>query len=200
MDTIPSEVDDAFEILIEEIEEVVNKYFEALKIAGTEKNIHEAKIILERAEKLTDYRQKVSAIRREWRALENIPVEPPLGQTKKGESESRSKTFTGKLKKGQRTPEEKFYVPILESLTELNGSAPVTQVLDRVYNKMKSVLKEADLQPLKSTNMHRWRNTAMWARNNLKEEKLMKSDSAHGIWEITPAGQSRVKTHAQSKK
>jgi len=116
MDTIPSEVDDAFEILIEEIEEVVNKYFEALAAAGTEKNIHEAKIILERAEKLTEYRQKVSAIRREWRALENVPVEPPLAQTKKGEPEQIQDVHR-KTEEGAAHSRRKVYVPILESLT-----------------------------------------------------------------------------------
>lgn len=187
MESIPSEVDEAFEILLEEIEEVVNKHFDALASAGSERNIAEAKQILERAEKLSDYRQKVSAIRKEWRALQIVSVEPPTAP-KPTQPQPQQPTPSGRLARGQRTPEEAFYLAILDSLTEVGGSAPIAEVLERVHGKMKNRLKEPDLQLLKSTNMPRWRNTAMWARNNLKEEKLMKSDSPFGIWEITQAG------------
>jgi hypothetical protein len=198
MEPIPSEVDEAFEILLEEIEEVVNKHFDALASAGSERNITDAKQILERAEKLSDYRQKVSAIRKEWRTLQIVSVEPPA-TPKHPQPKPQQPTPSGRLARGQRTPEEAFYLAILDSLVELGGSGPIASVIDRVHEKMKSRLKEPDLQVLKSTNMPRWRNTAMWARNNLKEEKLMKSDSPFGIWAITEAGKAWAKLEHDKK-
>jgi len=196
MESIPSEVDEAFEILLEEIEEVVQKHFDAFISAGSERNIKEAKEILDRAEKLSDYRQKVAAIRKEWRALQVVRVEPPAAPRNSQPGPS-STSPSGRLKRGQRTPEEAFYLAVLESLVELGGSAPVAAVLDRVHGKMEHRLKEPDLQLLQKQNMPRWRNTAMWARNNLKEEKLMKSDSPFGIWEITEAGKAWAKMERQ---
>lgn len=200
MESIPSDVEDAFEILLEEIEEVVNKHFDALASAGSERNIQEAKQILERAEKLTDYRQKVAAIRKEWRTLEAVSVEPPITTKKQETQPIQASTASGRLPRGQRTPEEAFYLAILDSLVELHDTAPIAEVLEKVYEKMKGRLKDADLQTLKSTNMPRWRNTAMWARNNLKEEKLMKADSPHGIWEITGAGKAWAKVEHQRQR
>jgi hypothetical protein len=87
------------------------------------------------------------------------------------------------------TPEDAFRRPVLEALVELSGSAPVGKVLDRVEQKMKGVLNEYDRKPLPSDPRSiRWRNTAKWCRSTLAREGLMKSDSPHGIWEISEQG------------
>jgi hypothetical protein len=41
-------------------------------------------------------------------------------------------------------------------------------------------------------DMPRWRNSAQWARNTMRQEGLLKEDSPHGTWEITDAGRARL--------
>jgi len=86
------------------------------------------------------------------------------------------------------THEEDIYLPILESLLDFGGSAPMTQVLDRVYEKMKDKLSKADLEILPSGGDVRWRNRAQWARLKMVREGLLSKDSPRGIWEITKLG------------
>lgn len=45
----------------------------------------------------------------------------------------------GKLRKGQRTPESAYYVPLLPMLDQMGGSGKVAEVLERVGKVMKPV-------------------------------------------------------------
>lgn len=64
---------------------------------------------------------------------------------------------------------------------------------EKVTIAMKFILKDVDHEPLASdSDMPRWRNSAQWARNTMRHEGLIKDDSPHGTWEITPAGKERV--------
>jgi hypothetical protein len=68
------------------------------------------------------------------------------------------------------------------------------QILDRVGQVMRSVLRDVDYQPLASDpELPRWRNSAQWARNSMVQEGLLKNDSPRGIWEISDAGQRSVR-------
>ncbi len=67
-------------------------------------------------------------------------------------------------------------------------------MLEVVVQKMKPVLIEVDYQKLPSGVDIRWRNTAMWERYNLVKEGLLKSDSSHGIWELSDKGVQEVAT------
>ena len=63
------------------------------------------------------------------------------------------------------------------------------QVLEGVRYRMQGVLRDVDFQPLASDpDLPRWRNTAQWARNSLVKQRLMRSDSQRGTWEISDAG------------
>ncbi len=65
-----------------------------------------------------------------------------------------------RAKKGQKTPEVKYKIPILQSIVELGGKAKVKDVLDKVFQKMKNQFTESDLKPLPSnSNSIRWKNT-----------------------------------------
>jgi restriction system protein len=44
----------------------------------------------------------------------------------------------------------------------------------------------------------RWRNTAQWARNSLREEGLIRDDSPRGIWEITDKGRQWLKAEERA--
>jgi len=60
---------------------------------------------------------------------------------------------------------------------------------------MAGTLNEFDLSPLKSGEL-RWRNTAQWARQKMKDKGLLAGDSPRGIWEITARGRAYLREHA----
>ena len=101
-----------------------------------------------------------------------------------------SKRFFGRSGKGEITPHQEFYRPILESLVELGGSAKAQTVIDRVGEKMKAILKPKDYEHHKaSVRQIRWRNTAMWARNAMvNKDGRMKKGTRFGYWEISDKG------------
>ena len=133
------------------------------------------------------FRDAIAALRKEWDAISGAPAV----EDEEAQAERRN---LGRLRKGLRTPEAAYYLPILKALVELGGSAKMQAVLDKVYQAMKPVLKDVDHEPLASDpDMPRWRNSAQWARNTMRQEGLLKDDSPHGIWEITEAGRARIK-------
>jgi len=94
-----------------------------------------------------------------------------------------------RLKKGLRTPEKQFVMPILESIIELGGKAKVKDVLELVYYKMEGILSSYDYEPLPSNpKQQRWENTALWARNTMVNKGLLAKNTPKGIWEITDKG------------
>ncbi|MGC8822956.1 MAG: winged helix-turn-helix domain-containing protein, partial [Desulfurella sp.] len=67
--------------------------------------------------------------------------------------------------------------------------AKMKDILRLVHEKMKSILREYDYEPLPSNpKQERWKNTAQWARNTMVNEGLLVSNSPRGIWEITEEG------------
>jgi hypothetical protein len=76
-------------------------------------------------------------------------------------------------------------------LVDLGGRSELNAVLERVHALMQARLNEHDLAPLASDGLTpRWRNTAQWARNSLREEGLLRDDSPHGLWEISEKGRA----------
>ncbi len=142
-----------------------------------------AKEAIERAERLTDFRAKADALRREW---ENLFAPEEDEEDMEAQAARRN---LGRLRRGQRTREEAYYRPILEALMALGGSAPMNQVLDRVLQTMRSTLKHVDFEPLASEpDMPRWKNTAQWARNAMDRKGLLRNDGPRGVWAISEAG------------
>lgn len=177
MDT--NEVGVAFEILLEEIEQVIDIAEKESKELLEHHKYDEARALIEWQIRVTEFRKKVRQLQAEWNRLPG--------------SEHRSKEIrreqSRRLPKGLRTPEDAFRRPILEALVELGGRASMRDVLERVEEKMKGVLNEYDYEPLPSDPKSvRWRNTAQWCRNTLVTEGLMVSDSPRGIWEISDEG------------
>lgn len=71
----------------------------------------------------------------------------------------------------------------------MGGSGKVSDVLDRVGEIMKPILKDVDYEPLSSSpDNPRWRNAAQWARQAMIYDGLLKNDSPRGIWEISDKG------------
>lgn len=177
-----NEVNEAFEILLEEIEAVSNTLSDIGASSFKSGDYDKARLAIEQATRLQEFREKVKSLQNEWKSL----FKESLRRRKK-------KKRTSKLKRGLRTSEDTFRMPILQSLIELGGSAPVSDILNLVEKKLKGTLTKHDYQPLPSDPKSiRWRNTAMWCRKTLVNEGLLKSDAPFGIWEITDKGKKLV--------
>ncbi|MGC8754816.1 MAG: winged helix-turn-helix domain-containing protein [Thermosulfidibacteraceae bacterium] len=181
-----NEVNTAFEILLEEIEEVFNIISKEGEKAFKTQDFDRAKELTEYGNRLKSFRERVKSLQKEWQSLfsEKISTKVPKRRVK------------GRLKKGLRTSEDKFVIPILESLIELGGKAEMKQVLKLVHAKMENILNKYDYEPLPSIpKQTRWENTARWARNTMVNEGLLVSDSPQGIWEITEKGRKFYETN-----
>jgi hypothetical protein len=94
-----------------------------------------------------------------------------------------------RLRRGERTPEEAYYSPVLAAVAELGGRGRVDQILDLVGKAMAASFRPPDYEEL-STGTPRWRNSAQWARNTMCRMKpaLLNPGAPRGWWEITEAG------------
>ncbi|GMV97355.1 MAG: hypothetical protein HRF43_01250 [Phycisphaerae bacterium] len=184
----PSDVSSAFEILLEEVEAEIDFVNGVGAKAFEGRDYDRAKEALERSGTLTAFRDKVAGLRREWEELAAV------AEREEDEETRAQRRNLGKLRKGVRTPESAYYRPILQALEQMGGRGRVADVLERVGQIMKPVLKKVDYDPLASSpDNPRWRNAAQWARNNMIRDGLLKSDSPRGTWEITDRGRTMLK-------
>ncbi len=185
-------INTAFEILLEEIEIFIDNLNNEGAAMLREGKYAAASRIIEAGTRLTEFREKVKALQKELASDVATSLRPEVKAYQAGK---------GRLARGLRTPEPDFRRPILETLVELGGKASPSEVLDRVGEKMKDVLKEYDYEPLPSDPKSvRWRNTAQWCRNTLVREGLMKSDSPHGVWEISDLGREELRKQVPPQK
>ena len=183
----PSNVSSGFEMLLEEVEAEIDFFTRMGSRAFESRDFRKVDEARTQAENVTVFRDKVAALRKEWDTISGSEAE----EDEETKAERRN---LGRLRKGLRTPEAAYYLPILKALIELGGSAKIQAVLDKVHKAMKPILKDVDHEPLASdSDMPRWRNSAQWARNTMRQEGLLKDDSPHGTWEITDAGKDRLK-------
>ena len=188
----PTNVEAAFEMLLEEIEAEIDFVNGVGAKAFEKRDYDRAKEALEHAGKLTGFRDKTAALKRQWDGFVVIDVDEEDRKTAQKQRQN-----LGRLKRGMRTREEAYYLPILQVLEQMGGSGKVADVLDRVGKKMKGVLKKADYEPLASSPDNlRWRNAAQWARNSMVNEGLLKKDSPRGIWEISDKGKDHLRQNA----
>lgn len=184
----PTTVIAAFEQVLEEVEdeiEHVNQQGGQAFAVGKYDDVDAAR---QQVDRLTAYRRRIAALRDEWEAL--------FAAYRSGEEEESAggRRDLGRLKRGVRTPEDAYRLPILRALVALGGSGRVPEVLARVEAEMKGQLSAADLEPLPSNpNSTRWYNAAQWCRNSMVHEGLLADDSPRGTWEITEAGRSHLR-------
>ncbi|MDZ4817781.1 MAG: winged helix-turn-helix domain-containing protein [Planctomycetota bacterium] len=184
----PSNVTSAFEMLLEEVEAEIDFVNGVGSKAFESRDYDKAKEALERTGAMTAFRDKVAALRKNWEQL------AATAEREEDEQTREDRRNLGKLRKGVRTPTEAYYMPLLQVLEKIGGRGKVAEVLDRVGAVMKRVLKDVDYQPLASNPDNlRWRNAAQWARNNMVNEGLLKSDSPRGFWEISERGLAMLK-------
>jgi hypothetical protein len=172
-----------FEGLLDEIEEIISELNKQGAQLFGERKYHEARSLLEKVESITILQNKIRVIAQDWRDLKIPEVKPSQEKIKAAKRRS-----TKRLKQGLRTQEEDFKIPLLKTLVDMGGKGRVAVVLDNMEALVTPMLTEYDLEPLKSKNTIRWRNTVMWARNEMVKEGLLSSKSAYGVWEITNEG------------
>jgi len=154
-----NEVNEAFEILLEEIEAVANALNETGAEAFQAGDYAKARNAIEEATRLAEFREKIKGLQKEWTALSSAGSR--VGRPRRRGPRAR-------LPRGLRTPEDAFRRPILEALLELGGRAAIGDVLDAVGRRMRGKLTKYDFQSLPSDPRSiRWRNTAQWCRNSL---------------------------------
>lgn len=180
----PTNVMAAFEILLEEIEAEIELTNQAGARAFENGDYARASRTLDQARELTQYRDQVVELRKQWSRL--VPETDGDGDDVEAKEQRRN---LGRLPRGMRTPEEAFFLPILRVLAAHGGSARASDVLDSVGEMMADALRDIDYEPLLSDpRLPRWRNTAQWARNTLVRDGYLKDDSPRGVWELSEKG------------
>ena len=166
--------EEAFDILADELGEQLSAVRGMVARAAQDADYDGAGEALRRAKALDALIEELADLRRRALALVTQEV-----------SDARPR-----LQRGLKTPQEVYHRPILQALVDLGGNAAIGDVLDRVYEQMKGQLNEHDLSCLASGDTPRWRNTAQWARNTMREEGLIVAGSPHGVWEISEQGRA----------
>lgn len=87
----------------------------------------------------------------------------------------------GKRRSRYPTPLASFRQPIVDVLKKLGGRGRTKDVLSRVESQVN--LNQADLKR-RSNGQLVWHNNARWARQKLKEDGVLKSNSQRGWWEL----------------
>ncbi len=129
------------------------------------------------AQELADLKKELAGVEKRYNRL--IEADEPDESVAEGK----------RIRRGLKTPQEAYQAPILQALVDLGGRSELNPVLDRVYEMMKGRFNEYDLAPLASDGITpRWRNTAQWARNSLREEGLIRDDTPRSVWEISEKG------------
>jgi hypothetical protein len=93
---------------------------------------------------------------------------------------------------GSILPEREYWLPILEVIQQVGGSAAASDVIEALEGRMKGMLKPRDYETL-SMGEVRWRNRARFARLRMTERGLLSGTSHRGVWEITDAGRRYLK-------
>jgi len=176
----------ALEIVMEEIETRISLLDKNNSRAWYERDFKKAGELLKMAEDVTAFREEVHQLQKKWEKSfphqQNDISEDAMSQ-KKGVQKN------GKIRRGMRTREIEFRIPILGVLIDQGGGASMKTVLAQLENRMKGVLKSIDYEGLPSDpDTIRWKNTAQWSRQAMVDEGLLRNDSPRGIWEISDIG------------
>lgn len=148
-----------------------------------------AQSVIDFAKRLTAFRSKVDALGKEWKGLEDLrdKATPAVQQIV-------SKRFFGRRKSGEITSQEDYCVHILRVLMELGGTGKTKDVIVKVGEKMKGILKPKDYEKTTTRVKElRWENNTRWARQRMVDDGRMEDDSKTGIWEISDKGRAWLK-------
>lgn len=117
---------------------------------------------------------------------------PPTASAPKKRKRSSQAKRPERAARGTLLPQAEYELPLLESLVELGGSGPASEVIELVGAKLDGQLAAADRSTLASGDA-RWRNRVQFVRIGLVKEGLISRESPRGIWEITGSGRERLR-------
>ena len=110
----------------------------------------------------------------------------PRTKAVKGSSVTALKVVTRdrkRARKGEKTPIEQFYTPLVRVLKDAGGKLPANEAIERVGQLMAEHLNDVDRSRLPSGEV-RWRNTVRWASQRLQQEGKLDKKSTWGIWKL----------------
>ena len=90
----------------------------------------------------------------------------------------------------------KWFGPLLDALRELGGSAKPREASDKIAENLQ--LHDDKLDELLDSGQSRFYNQVAWARQYLAWEGLLDT-SQHGIWTLSPKGETTSLTDEQSR-
>ena len=96
-----------------------------------------------------------------------------------------------------KTPQAEFRRPILDVLEELGGRGRAKDVKALVGERVR--LRSGDLAQYEGGQVV-WENSVAWARQKLKDEGVLKSDSPRGWWELATTRGYRAKGQRRRKR
>ena len=82
------------------------------------------------------------------------------------------------------TNQEVFRPEIIDALRILGGAGTNKEVIDIIEERMKNKLLPGDYEKRARGTMV-WKNNVHWARNSLREEGILRSNSPRGKWELS---------------
>ncbi|MFN3870348.1 MAG: winged helix-turn-helix domain-containing protein [Aquificaceae bacterium] len=182
-------VSEAFKLLLEEIQEVIQALRQKAESALGVPDYPQARVYIGKAEGVEKFKEKVIALQREW---ENSYA-PRLSEEEN--TEIRMEETQQTRRRVGYTREKEYIIPILESLVEMGGRGRAEEVLRRVEEKMKGRLTEADYETLPISGIIRWVKFANWCRYRLVRRGLLSDSSPRGVWEITEMGRKYLETY-----
>ncbi len=199
MDECKSEVAEAFELLLEALDEERKQVAERLSQIALTEGVTAAQKVLQRLSFLEQLKAQVQGLYESWQngrmvqpeisPKEQVPIEPksvdrdPTVEwlSRLVEKPRQQRVFGG-------IPSRAFRSYILKALARFGGSAREADVLERVEEMVKPFLSEIDLEWMPTGNDYRWRKKARWERFKMVQEGLLRPDSPRGIWELTELG------------
>ena len=171
--------DQALALLRSQIQDRLEDLQEDSKQAIDQSRFDQAQTLLQQAQALTDLLKDLDAWAKRFDTL--------VASTDDGPDDE-----TPRLRKGLKTPQSAYRVPILRALVTLGGEADLDAVLERVQAMMADQLNTHDLDTFSDGKTVRWRNTAQWARNSMREEGLIRDDTPRGVWAISEKGRQSL--------
>lgn len=176
---------EAFETLLNSLHATIEDAKVQLADATAHGQFNKVIALGKRCEELQTQIKNLEALRHKWGELVGKSISP----VKRRNRAKRKYVY------GLKTPQQAYRLPILNTLVKMGGSGQARDVLEAVYDQMKSVLNEYDHGLLQNGSTPRWRNTAEFERNTMRKEGLIKSDSPLGIWEISEKGLKWLQEH-----
>jgi len=181
---------DAFDLLLKQVNAAIEESLTRYTVALQRGDLDAKQVESEKQENLIDSRRQLEILKDMWSDL--VGERNVLRDQKSGGRPARagSQALNGRI-----TPREAYVVPILVALDEKGGKGDSAQVVRRVGELLADRLTDHDRGLLKTGGI-RWQNYARWARQSMKEQGLLRSDSPVGIWEMTDKGRAYLREHA----